>query len=642
MRCTSLLAALATLALPAQEVSPAGDPLEGLLAVPVTVASRKAMALRASPAILTVFTREEIQASGARDLLDVLMLVPGFYAGFDVTGSVGVGMRGVWAYEGKLLFLLDGMELPESLYGNLPLLGHLPLATIRRIEIVRGPGSLLYGGYAELAVVQIFTDRGDALDGRTSARITGSRMGDTTGRGSLEFATGASAQGVTWSIGGFAGRSLESDQVFKDANHNTVDLAEEQRVQNLHLNAALDLDGTDLRLLLDQYTIRDTNRFGTVVPPRDNAFESYHLQGSRAFRLRNDLTLSLTAGYRWQKPWDTSVTTIVERANLSGILDWDLGTFNLEAGIDLVKDWARLGANATPADWFQGGTSSRMSLDRQAAFAQVTWHAPIGDLTLGAREERSAGTRAFVPRVAFTRTWDHFHLKLLWAEAFRTPILGNIAYNPDLEAEETRALEAEVGFRVGAGGLLTLNGFRNALDKPIVYRADPATGVQSYFNTARLESEGLEAEYHHRAAWGHLAFSWAWVRAVDNAVDIFQVPGHPKDFLAVPAQKGSFRASFHLGWGLSLDPTAVYLASRHGYQTGPAPGPLVLAELPASTILGLQVRWQQHPDAHGWTASLGVQDLLNERPPFLQAYNGGHPGLPGPSREILLRLGYGF
>src|SRR5947207_1531752 len=52
--------------------------LDELLNTPVAVASQKAATVRETPGIVTVIARDEIQASGARDLVDVLMLVPGF------------------------------------------------------------------------------------------------------------------------------------------------------------------------------------------------------------------------------------------------------------------------------------------------------------------------------------------------------------------------------------------------------------------------------------------------------------------------------------------------------------------------------------------------------------------------------------
>lgn len=68
--------------------------LEDLLDQPVEVTTRTARKARQAPGV--VLTREEILATGARDLLEVLQLVPGFSFHADVEGVVGVGFRGLW------------------------------------------------------------------------------------------------------------------------------------------------------------------------------------------------------------------------------------------------------------------------------------------------------------------------------------------------------------------------------------------------------------------------------------------------------------------------------------------------------------------------------------------------------------------
>src|SRR5947209_7894913 len=123
----------------AQEVRDGGEGAESemelfelndLLTRDVAVASQKSSTLREAPGVVTVVSREEIQSSGARDLIDVLSLVPGFWFGVDVEGVVDVGLRGVWAHEGKTLLLVDGVEMNELLYSNNELFNHYPLGNI--------------------------------------------------------------------------------------------------------------------------------------------------------------------------------------------------------------------------------------------------------------------------------------------------------------------------------------------------------------------------------------------------------------------------------------------------------------------------------------------------------------------------------
>ena len=63
-----------------------------------TLPKDQAMTLRESPGVISYITRDEIRASGARNIVDVLRLVPGFQVGYDTEGSLGLATRGFWSY----------------------------------------------------------------------------------------------------------------------------------------------------------------------------------------------------------------------------------------------------------------------------------------------------------------------------------------------------------------------------------------------------------------------------------------------------------------------------------------------------------------------------------------------------------------
>ncbi|MGZ4060958.1 MAG: TonB-dependent receptor plug domain-containing protein, partial [Bacteroidia bacterium] len=105
--------------------------LEKLINSLIGVASIKPLSGRESPSIVSLITEEEIKNSGARDLMDILNMVPGIDFGVDVEGVVGIGMRGNWAHEGKVLLLLDGQEMNEGLFGTTQFGNHIPVDQIK-------------------------------------------------------------------------------------------------------------------------------------------------------------------------------------------------------------------------------------------------------------------------------------------------------------------------------------------------------------------------------------------------------------------------------------------------------------------------------------------------------------------------------
>jgi outer membrane receptor for ferrienterochelin and colicin len=138
--------------------------LEDLLNMEITVATGegKKLSPRETPAIVTVITKEEIRKTGMRNLFDILRMTPGFEFAGDIWGVVGYGTRGIFASEGKILIMVDGIPFNDHLYGYPYFADQFFAETIEKVEIIRGPGSAIYGGFAELAVVNIITDKSDA------------------------------------------------------------------------------------------------------------------------------------------------------------------------------------------------------------------------------------------------------------------------------------------------------------------------------------------------------------------------------------------------------------------------------------------------------------------------------------------------
>ena len=180
--------------------------LEALLELKLTVASaseNKATSLRETPGIVSLITAQDIRDSGARDLMDLLRLVPGFFFSFDTLGLVGSGLRGNWSQEGKILLIIDGVDQNELLYTTLQYGHHYPIHDIKQIEIIRGPGSAIYGGYAEMAVINITTRTGSDLRGGKVTTNYG-RLGSHDARTNIGVSYGDEHGDLRYSLSGFS------------------------------------------------------------------------------------------------------------------------------------------------------------------------------------------------------------------------------------------------------------------------------------------------------------------------------------------------------------------------------------------------------------------------------------------------------
>jgi vitamin B12 transporter len=170
--CLSFLSSLAAAAAPPREAE-----------VTVT-ASRLEEPLDESLASVTVIRRADIERAQARTVEELLAGVEGL----SIAGGGGLGkvtsvfVRG--AESDHTLWLVDGVRIGSVTTGT-PSLQDLPIDTIERIEIVRGPRSSLYGADAIGGVVQVFTRRGSGS--APALRLTGGTNGTRQGAASVGF-----------------------------------------------------------------------------------------------------------------------------------------------------------------------------------------------------------------------------------------------------------------------------------------------------------------------------------------------------------------------------------------------------------------------------------------------------------------------
>jgi len=184
----------------------------------IELAARHKQDIGMSPSAVTVFTRKDIEASGATSITDLMRLVPGMDVVIATPAFTAVTSRLYWVNENwSYLVLVDGRDATLELIGT-PFWEVQPilLEDIERIEVIRGPGSSLYGANALAGVISITTR---SVTEKTSAwaRVSG---GET---GRLRTGVRASARVGDWAFslsggaerrGSFLGSHVESMKVY--------------------------------------------------------------------------------------------------------------------------------------------------------------------------------------------------------------------------------------------------------------------------------------------------------------------------------------------------------------------------------------------------------------------------------------------
>ena len=152
--------------------------LEQLLDVQVVSASRTAQKASDAPSAVTVLRGEDFRAYGWRTLAEALNSVRGFLTtnGREYTYVAVRGFATPGDFNSRLLLMIDGIRTNAPIFDQAFVGQEFPLDLdlIERIEIVRGPGSMVYGGNAFFGVINVITKTGRALDGTELGAAAGS------------------------------------------------------------------------------------------------------------------------------------------------------------------------------------------------------------------------------------------------------------------------------------------------------------------------------------------------------------------------------------------------------------------------------------------------------------------------------------
>lgn len=147
--------------------------LKELMNTPVQVAAKRDTNITQSPSSISVFTAQQLSSMGITHLVQLLNIIPGFYAMYNpVEGNQSyIITRGhSQKYASNILFLVNGQRLNDDYTGGISYFNRfLPLTFVKRVEVIRGPGSALYGSNAFNGVVNIITQPQSSISAKTSS-----------------------------------------------------------------------------------------------------------------------------------------------------------------------------------------------------------------------------------------------------------------------------------------------------------------------------------------------------------------------------------------------------------------------------------------------------------------------------------------
>ncbi|NOR69093.1 MAG: TonB-dependent receptor [Methylomarinum sp.] len=637
--------------------------LTQLSSIPVFVsANQKATCTKQAAGIVSVITSEEILNMGARDLIDVLQLVPGFNFGVDISNVVGLGIRGIQAHEGKVAVFIDGINLNEHRFGTTQFGNHFPIEQIDRIEIIRGPGSIVHGNFAEMGVINIISKTAEQIDGAKVSANYG-RFQDGEARKNIEWIAGKKWQDLELSFSGKRGIAHRSDQTYHDAAGNSFDMSDNNELDALTLNFDAKYKNLDVRLLLDDYSVDSRDGFGKTMskPGRylTNKFQTYAANINFQHAFSPAIKLDINGYFSRQNPWERTRKYLDDRAPLLRervYVDYyklnAKGTFASEAGNYLV-----LGSSISLDKFDLQKADLKQPLPTFSSYTVYTegsYSLPWFNILAGVRFDayNEYGTN-FAPRIAITKDYGIFHFKALYSHAFRIPTGGNYQKNaeynenPDtteeisqVDPEHTRTTEIELGFHPTEYLDWTVNLFHIQSDDIILYTVDQ-DNIDFFINAKGQDTQGIETGLRYKGdSWGYLDLNYSYYQSIKNTAEKYQIQTaegqiHKKLNVGFPSHKVTLNAHNNITSTLSLNQTLIFASDKYGYN-----GDTLTHHAP-TWVYNIYLR-QKNLFIKGFDVGLGVYDLFNEKSEYVQPYHGGHPALPGRTREAMLKLSYQY
>jgi hemoglobin/transferrin/lactoferrin receptor protein len=512
---------------------------------PITVtATRTERPLEELPYSVDVVTQQQLRRNPQLDIASQVWDLPGVM----IHGQTGVGaarrvmIRGMSG--ARTLILVNGVRQPQ-LTGIDGSFYYVDPSNIERIEVIKGPASVLYGPEAIGGVVNIITKNAEGSEDKPVGFSLNAIWDGSTEGFEPKAAIFGKYKGFSYRVAGSGvdahDRRIPHDRVWHSSFTN----------RNYNGNLAYDWGGGSVSVMFDQNeatheTILTQTVDGLLVPAKPWEVTSTTVgvtpkqdrssyTGQLILRDVSDYLKRITVTGFYQKtkringsdatinnatfrPGAKTARTHAEHESVGGTVqsEWSFGPNDLIFGVDFDKaDFSSQAYAYNPAGVRTPGARQGGYQKTAAIFAQN--ELKVGDFTftLGLREnwyelaleEYSANPRMLDSAKeskmvgSFGIVWngiENLHLRALYSQGYRNPNLtmkfmgsGVLLANPDLKPEESE--NWELGARYDNGSLkVDLALFFNDLTNGLSMQNVPNTGNYQYINYAKAQNSGIE------------------------------------------------------------------------------------------------------------------------------------------------------
>ncbi|MCP4219034.1 MAG: TonB-dependent receptor [bacterium] len=616
--------------------------LEELMQIVVTTAGKQSEKVCDIPASVVVIRREDIEKYGYRDLPEILEHIPGLYGVHD-SFIESMGVRGFWStLPRNIIVLVNGVKQTFDAY-NATILLSLPVEAIDRIEVVRGPMSVMYGTGAFFGVINIIANRvgGQGADNRLSISVGSEKTRKIALRASGEERDFKYAFNSLYS--GTNGLDVPLGDFVRDVSvlpllGLPVDAATGGKLERK--NKYFNLSATFRDFSVDASYLESPLGVLAILPPVDEGADLINralrikFAYKKSFIEKVDLVGSfcyfsnrLSIDYDLIVPDNYGVQTVQSSGyNAEVNLIWTpADETNLMLGLD-YRRVENASSEYTIPVW--GLNNYRFilpegeSIVTQALFGQLnhrfsdtlkivagirceqapeyTWALKIGSNDMAAPVYSTETTiysytkMEFIPRVAliYSPAEDHY-LKFLYGQAISRPSffhqVGSLGPLTKLEPEKINTLELNYIGNISSKFSVNLSLFCNTLDK-LIYRSlfvVDGVVIASNANVGKMTTNGVELMVTAFPFDNFkLQVSGTYQDTVDKREKYTNIePGYSPKFL------GYLKASYFINEDISFGLTGKYVDGMESYYDfTQSPAVRIGGKVPGYFLLGANIR----------------------------------------------------
>jgi outer membrane receptor for ferrienterochelin and colicins len=492
-------------------------------------ASKYEQKVTEAPSSVTIVTDDDIKKYGYRTLADILRSVRGFYTTYDRNYHY-IGVRGFSRpgdYNTRVLLLVNGVRINDNIYEQASIGTDFPVDVdlIKRVEVIRGPGSSLYGSNAFFGVVNVITKLGQDFKGVETSGEAGS-FNTYKGR----FSYGNQFQnGLEMALSISYYDSKGDDRLYYKEFDNPA----------TNNGVAEDLDYDRYKSLFGKFSFHDftlqgayvhrekgvpTASFETVFNDSHSftVDEHFHIDLKYEHNFADDISVMARLnynyyGYHGDYPYDDANPgdppyIIVTKDYSKG--KWWGGELQITKKL-FEKHKFVIGGEYRDNFQQDQGTYDKIEVYLNDKRDSIIWAFYIQDeyrilnnliLNAGLRYDNYETFGSTTnPRLALIyNPFEKTTFKLLYGKAFRAPSAYELYYqasgsggqklNPDLKAETINTYELIYEQFIGKYLRGTVTAFYYKIDDLITITTDPSDNLLIYENIDKVEAKGVEFE----------------------------------------------------------------------------------------------------------------------------------------------------